>query len=55
MCRADAETLESEVVLRQEGAPMGYTTVALKVGSRVYMGSAHGDRVVDIVRNEFGV
>ncbi|HEY5644945.1 MAG TPA: SMP-30/gluconolactonase/LRE family protein [Pseudomonadales bacterium] len=46
--KADPETLETEVVLRQEGPPMGYATVALKVGNRVYMGSAHGDRVVDI-------
>jgi sugar lactone lactonase YvrE len=46
--RADPETLETEVMLRQEGPPMGYATVALKVGDRVYMGSAHGDRVVDI-------
>jgi hypothetical protein len=46
--KADPETLETEVVLRQDGPPMGYATVALKVGSRVYMGSAHGDRVVDM-------
>jgi len=25
---------------------MGYATVALKVGDRLYIGSAHGDRVV---------
>jgi hypothetical protein len=24
---------------------MGYSTVALRVGDKVYMGSAHGDRV----------
>lgn len=46
--RADPETLETEVVLRQEGPPMGFATVALKVGNRIYMGSAHGDRVVDV-------
>lgn len=46
--KADPETLETEVVLRQDGPPMGYATVALKVGNRVFMGSAHGDRVVDV-------
>jgi hypothetical protein len=46
--RADPETLETEVVLNQEGPPMGYATVALKVGNHIYMGSAHGDRVVDV-------
>ena len=25
---------------------MGFATVALKVGDRLFMGSAHGDRVV---------
>ncbi len=46
--RADPVTLETEQVLRQDGPPMGYATVALKVGDRLYMGSAHGDRVVDV-------
>jgi hypothetical protein len=44
--KADPDTLQTEVFLSQDGAPMGYATVALKVGDRVFMGSAHGDRVV---------
>ena len=43
--RANPDTLESKVVLQVDGPPMGYGTVALKVGDRVYMGSAHGDRI----------
>jgi len=46
--RANPETFEREVVIDQDGAPMGYATVALRVGDRVYMGSAHGDRVVSV-------
>lgn len=44
--KADAESMESEVVLSHNGAPMGYSTVALKVGDKIFMGSAHGDRIV---------
>lgn len=44
--KADSDTMQSEVFLSHDGAPMGYVTVALKVGDRVFMGSAHGDRVV---------
>ncbi len=43
--RAHPDTLQPEVVLQVDGPPMGYGTVALKVGGRVYMGSAHGDRI----------
>ena len=46
--RADADTLETEVVVEGDGAPMGYATVALRVGDRLYMGSAHGDRVASV-------
>lgn len=46
--RADGESLETEVVLRGEGPPMGYTTVVLKVGDRLYLGSAHGDRIASL-------
>lgn len=46
--KADAETLEAEEVLVHDGEPMGYSTVALKVGDKVYMGSAHGDRIASI-------
>jgi hypothetical protein len=44
--KADPETMQAEVFLSQDGAPMGYATVALKVGDHLFMGSAHGDRVV---------
>ena len=44
--KADPETMQAEIFLSQDGAPMGYATVALKVGDRLFMGSAHGDRVV---------
>jgi len=43
--KANPDTLETEIVLSHEGAPMGYATVALKVGDKIYMGSAHGDRL----------
>ena len=44
--RADPETLETRTVLEGDGAPMGYSTVALHFGDRLYLGSAHGDRIV---------
>ena len=50
--RADSETMESEVFLSHDGAPMGYSTVALKHGGKIYMGSAHGDRVVSVELDE---
>jgi hypothetical protein len=43
--KANPDTLETEVVLSHSGAPMGYATVALKVADKIYMGSAHGDRI----------
>jgi len=43
--KVDPASMKSEVVLEENGPPMGYATVALKVGDRVFMGSAHGDRV----------
>ncbi|MBL4681707.1 MAG: SMP-30/gluconolactonase/LRE family protein [Pseudomonadales bacterium] len=46
--RADPETMEAEVILSHNGTPMGYSTVALRVGDEIFMGSAHGDRVVSI-------
>ncbi len=46
--KANPDTLEREVVVDHDGAPMGYATVALKVGNSVYLGSAHGDRIVRI-------
>ena len=44
--KADPTTMTTEVVQAQDGAPMGFATVALKVGDRLYLGSAHGDGVV---------
>ena len=46
--RADPRTLATEVVLEGDGPPMGYATVALPVGDRLYLGSAHGDRIVSV-------
>tara|TARA_R110002072_G_scaffold31735_12_gene97630 strand:- start:1718 stop:2860 length:1143 start_codon:yes stop_codon:yes gene_type:complete len=43
--KADPDTLETTVALDHDGAPMGYATVGLKVGDKIYMGSAHGDRI----------
>ena len=43
--KVDPASMKSEVVFKENGPPMGYSTVALKVGDRVFMGSAHGDRV----------
>ncbi len=46
--KANAETMEAEVVLSHEGAPMGYSTVALNHHGQIYMGNAHGDRIVSV-------
>ncbi len=35
-------------MIDHSGAPMGYATVALKVDNRIYLGSAHGDRIVSV-------
>lgn len=47
--KVDPATMKPEVVFEESGPPMGYATVALKVGDRVFMGSAHGDRVASRV------
>jgi hypothetical protein len=47
--KADATNMRSEVILSHEGSPMGFSTVALKVGNKIFMGSAHGDRIVSYV------
>jgi hypothetical protein len=44
--KADSKSMQTEVILSHHGAPTGYSTVALKVGDNIYMGSAHGDRIV---------
>ena len=46
--KANPETMEAETVLAHDGAPMGYSTVALNHGGRIFMGSAHGDRIVSV-------
>ena len=46
--RADAETMEGGVVFAHEGPPMGFATVALPVGEKLYLGTAKGDRMVSI-------
>lgn len=46
--RVDPTTMEGNVVLEHEGAPMGMATVALPVGDRLYLGSAIGDRIVSM-------
>ena len=46
--KADPQTLAGEVIIEHDGPPMGYVTVALRVGERIYLGTAHGDRVVSI-------
>lgn len=42
----DPETMETEVVFRNEGPPMGAATVAIHVGNELLMGSFAGDRVI---------
>ena len=52
--RVNAQTLEKEVFLAHEGEPMGYTTVAFRAGDRIYMGSAHGDRIASVEMSSAG-
>lgn len=42
----DPDTMERTTVLSHRGAPMGAATVALQIGTRIYMGSFAGDRIV---------
>ncbi len=46
--KVNSETLEKEVFLHYEGDAMGYATVATRVGDKLYLGSAHGDRIVSV-------
>ena len=46
--RADAETMKGGVVFSHEGPPMGFATVALAAGDKLYLGTAKGDRMVSI-------
>lgn len=46
--KVNPDTFQPDIMIDHDGAPMGYATVALKVGNRLYLGTAHGDRVVSI-------
>ena len=46
--KVDPGTFGHTVVLNHDGPPAGFATVALKVGSKLYLGTAHGDRVVSV-------
>ena len=46
--RVDPKTMRGEAVLNHEGPPMGFATVALLVGEKIYLGSAIGDRIVSM-------
>lgn len=46
--KVDPTAFSTETVLDHNGSPMGFATVALKVDDRLYLGSAHGDRVVSV-------
>lgn len=49
--RADPQTMEATVVMQHDGEPMGYATVALPHNGRLYLGSAHGDRIASVTLN----
>lgn len=44
----DPDTLQSRVLIDQEGAPMGAATVALPFGDAVYLGTFAGDRIARV-------
>jgi sugar lactone lactonase YvrE len=46
--RIDPVTLQSEVILQQEGAPMGAGTVAQPLGDSLYIGSYTGNRILRV-------
>jgi len=46
--KADSSSMAAETVFSQEGLPMGYATVAFPAGERLFMGSAHGDRLISV-------
>lgn len=46
--KANSADMSSEVALHHKGEPMGYATVALPHNGRLYLGSAHGDRVATL-------
>lgn len=44
----EPETMSLNVLIEQEGAPMGNGTVAQRLGDRVYIGSYVGDRILRV-------
>ncbi|MBD2859933.1 hypothetical protein IB286_13065 [Spongiibacter sp. KMU-158] len=44
----DPDTLESEILYRHEGAPMGAGTVGVQNGKDIYVGSYAGDRLLRV-------
>lgn len=46
--KANPHTMQSEVVFKHDGEPMGYATVALPHRGRIYLGSASGDRIASV-------
>ena len=52
VARIDPATMEGEILFTHEGPPMGFATVALPVGDRLYLGSAAGmGRGIDTIRS----
>ena len=44
----DPETLAWKELIRNQGSPIGLVTAAVKIGDRLYMGTAMGDRIAYI-------
>ncbi len=42
----DPESMQTEIVFRNEGAPMGAGTVAIQLGDELFIGSFAGDRII---------
>lgn len=49
----DPETMDSRVIFRHQGPPMGAATVAVPLGDKVYLGSFLGDRLLIVPLSEF--
>jgi hypothetical protein len=49
----DPETMESRVIFRHQGPPMGAATVAVAHRGKVYLGSFVGDRLLVVPISEF--
>ena len=44
----DPVTMETEILYRNEGAPMGAGTVGLVIGDELFIGSFAGDRILRV-------